>query len=419
MDSQQALEWAAKAFTTFKQSEYEKLDRYLRGDHPLEFATPKFASAFGRAFESFSYNRMPLVVDALADRMQVTGFGANNETISQRAQDIWDQNGMDVQEGVTEREQFSQGDAYLIIEVDPDTGDVLMWPQRANQSRVLYSNERPGTIVCGVKRWKDATGYGRLTIYFPDRIEKYRSTSQSLAIVGQPAEANQVGAADWIGTSWEPYTPDGEEWPLPLAITDTVPMFHFANNAGIDNRGISELHDVIAIQDALNKSLMDLLVAMEFAAYPQRVIVNVDDTREETQEAIQKFVAGVDRLLTLYGTSDAPVQFGEFAAANISQYTDVVEMFDTFISRVSKVPVHYLKMAGDFPSGEALRMAEAPFISKVEDRQRANGAVWADAMRYAVRLSGMEVEPGALRVNWQSAAPLSDEEKYVRADVVR
>ena len=126
-------------------------------------------------------------------------------------------------------------------------------------------------------------------------------------------------------------------------------------------------------------------------------------------------VAGVDRLLTLYGTSDAPVQFGEFAAANISQYTDVVEMFDTFISRVSKVPVHYLKMAGDFPSGEALRMAEAPFISKVEDRQRANGAVWADAMRYAVRLSGMEVEPGALRVNWQSAAPLSDEEKYVRA----
>ena len=39
-----------------------------------------------------------------------------------------------------------------------------------------------------------------------------------------------------------------------------------------------------------------------------------------------------------------------------------MELLDLMVSRVSGVAVDYLRAKGHFPSGQALRMADAPFI---------------------------------------------------------
>lgn len=398
------LGWATTAFTTAQQARYERFYKYLRGDHPLEFATPKFRSAFGRAFDAFSYNRMPMVVDAISDRMQITGFGSTPDTLAKQWEKIWDANRMDVRAGQVEREQLAAGIAYVIVELDPESGDVLLWPQPAHAVRVHYADDRPGHIDYAVKRWRDSAGYDRLSIYYEDRLEKYRARAPR-------ATGAAASTATAFTTVWERHQPDSDQtWPLMLPVPDTVPVFPFPNNAGIDGEGVSELADVIAIQDALNKSLMDLLVAMEFAAFPQRVIVNVDTADKDTATALEQFQVGIDRLLKLVGTEEAPVSFGEFAAANIQQYTDVINLFDTLISRESKVPVHYLQMTGDFGSGEARRLAEIPFVAKVDDRIRAATPVWSDVARYGLRASGTECPPGAIKVNWAPTAALSEEE---------
>jgi hypothetical protein len=173
------------------------------------------------------------------------------------------------------------------------------------------------------------------------------------------------------------------------------------------------LQDVLGLQDALNKTLMDMLITQEFAAFPQRVLINVDVEDDATAESVAKFQAGVDRLLTLMGDKDGkPASIAEFTAANIEQYDKAAEKWDIRISRVSRVPVHHLTMTGDFPSGASLRMAEGPFITKIEDRQRAFGSVLSSAMTYALRSMGVPVEDGDLRVNWASAAPMSEEDAW-------
>lgn len=407
--SDQGLRWAASAFNADVQQRYATYYQYMRGDHPMAFATQKFRSAFGSTLESFAYNRMPMIVDALADRLQITGFGSTPNDLAEEWMEIWDANNMDVRSGQVEREKFTTGDAYLIVEQEPRTGDVLLWPQPANLVRVHRADDRPGHIDYATKRWIDEDGFERLTLYYEDRIEKYRSRQRVVSESG-----TTVFMAD-NPDKWAPYQPDDDlTWPIRLPVTDTVPVFHFPNNAGLsrDGLGISELHDAIAIQDALNKSVMDLLVAMEFAAFPQRVIVNVDDREVKTQEAIRKFQVGIDRLLTLYGTGEAPVSFGEFAAANIAQYTDVIELFDMLISRVTGVPLHWLRMSGDFPSGEAQRMSEVRLVSKADDRIREDTTTWAEAARYALRLKNpsRQVPPGAIKVNWAPTAPLSEAE---------
>lgn len=405
LDADAALKWAIAALTDGRNGRYDTYRRYLDGDQPLAFATEKFKSAFGRTFAEFAYNRTRTVVDAHADRLQVEGFGSDRAELAQAAENLWNANRLDVYEGMIETEAFGMGDAYVIVEKHPERGAVQIWPQRANNVRVAYSEDEPGRIELAVKQWRTNDGYTRVTLYFPDRIEKYRSRTAT------------KGTANVITTlttnSLEPYQPESDtRWPVPLDVDDTVPVFHFANNAGINEYGQSELHDVLPLQDGLNKTFLDMFVTMEFAAFPQRVLINVDTESDDAADAIRKFQAGIDRLLTLYGSADgAPPSIAEFSAANIEQYIAVIEQIERDISRVSKVPLHYLTQTGSFPSGRALRIAEAPFVAKIEDRQRAFGAVWSDVLRYALRLEGRQVEPGAIRVNWKSAAPLSTEDQ--------
>src|SRR5690349_9054710 len=111
------LKWAHDAYRRHG-AHYADCRAYIQGDQPLEYATEKFKSAFGRQFKTFAYNRCAMLVDAHADRMQVEGFGSDSETVSQLAQGVWDDNQMDVREGQVEVEAFGLGDGYVLVERD-------------------------------------------------------------------------------------------------------------------------------------------------------------------------------------------------------------------------------------------------------------------------------------------------------------
>jgi len=265
--------------------------------------------------------------------------------------------------------------------------------------RVHYSENAPGVIDRAARRWVDDEGYTRLNLFYPDRIEKYRSRWKT---------PNSTATAN----AFEPYHAPGDlAWPLMLPIPDTVPVFHFGNNAPLNGYGLSELKPVIPLQDALNKTLMDMIVAMEFAAFPQRVLLNVDTDVEGAFDKITRFQTGIDRMLALTGSSDQiHPSIAEFKAVDIKQYLDVALRWEEQISHVTQVPMHDLIKTGRYPSGAALRMDEAPFTAKIEDRQRGFGFVWADVLRYGMRLQGLDIQPGDLRINWQSAAPMAEED---------
>lgn len=409
-----SLAWAATAFDAERERRYDTYDRYYRGDHDLEYATPKFKSAFGRTFEAFSYNRCANVVEALVDRMQVTGFDAPTEALRTRARELWDGEHMAVHEDRVYREAFTAGDGYVIVEHDPRTDDIHIWPQDASDIRVLYDPNVPGKRVAAVKRWPLDDGRVRLNLYLPGVVYKFVSVGPVSGV------ALSEQAALSIAARYEPYREERVPWPLKLRVPDEVPVFHFANNAAVNEYGRSELCDVIPIQNALNKTLMDLLVAMEFAAFPQRVIVDVDTSNPANDEAIKTFVAGITQILALYSEPDGKTpSLHEFSATNIQQYTAVVELFDQLISRASKVPTHYLTLPTSPPSGEALKVAEAPFTAKIESRQRAFGAVWGEVVRYALRLKGASVPAGVIRPVYASAMPVAIEERLAHAKSAR
>ena len=410
---------------------YQKTERYYRGDHDLAFATEKFANTFGQLFREFAMNLCPAICDAVRDKLRVTGFSVNagppaalpamsaehEETASQAGSlrseidHIWFRNRMQQRTGEIHKEALKNGDAYAIVWFDA-AGDVTIYPQRAANFTVVYDEERPGNILWAAKYWRTSDKRTRLNIFYPDRIERYVTKREADGILPEAKEFVGVGTPAALpangGERAEGYTPAGRRRsdmiPNPFGL---VPVFHFANNADVGCHGLSELAAAIPIQDGLNKSILDMLVAMEFSAFRQRWVAGIEvDIDPETGVAKQPFSSGVDQL---WVSSDPGTTFGDFGASNLDQFLKVKDSFRVDMASVTGTPLHYfLQTSRGFASGESLKQNETRFLAKVRDRQMSFGQTWAELMSFALRLAGHDgVE---LVTNWEDPSPRTEKD---------
>jgi hypothetical protein len=119
----------------------------------------------------------------------------------------------------------------------------------------------------------------------------------------------------------------------------------------------------------------------------------------------------------MIAATDPETRFGTFESSDLTQYVEVLENFRSEIARVSGTPLHYLFITrGDFPSGEAMKSAEARFSRKVENRQGSFGNQWEDLLALALRMEGAgEVTGAMLSLEWDPADP-SAAESAAKAD---
>lgn len=400
------VKWALDAFHA-KAKQYQTARNYYDGDHQLAFASEKLSTTFGRLFKAFADNLMPTVVETVKDRLKLDGFTIAGEkrpdgTVQQQSADeideIWRRNRLLVRANQVHLDSLIEGDSYVIVWPNAQDDDFpTFYPNQATSVVIDYDQEQPGYIVRAAKTFPMNDNRIRLRLYFRDRIETY-ITQHPVQGGGLPDRAN----------AFIVYQSPAEPWPIPNPY-DKVPVFHFANRASIGMPGCSELREAIPLQDALNKSVADMLVASEFYAVPQRYVTGLED-EEVIRDARRRFALASGGL---WATTDKDAKFGEFSAADISKFITVSETFRKEIARVSRTPLHYFALEGSFPSGESLRTAEGPLIRKVKDRQETWGAVWSDAMRFALQLAGRddyEPEP-----KWLNAETRDDDGEVQRA----
>jgi hypothetical protein len=379
----------ALARMSARSGDYRLYREYYEGDHRLAFATQQFNSAFWGTFRRFSDNVCQNVVDTAVDRLELTGFGveAGPESLSLRAREIWQANRMDERAPELLTDALMLGDAYLLVWSDP-SGAPTLYPQPAEQCDIETDPETPGRTLWGVKFWKSSERTERLNIYFPDRIEKYFRPG---------------------GGDWRTFSPQGEVWPLPNPY-GIVPLFHFRCRGRMGGMGRSELKNVIPLQDALNKTVVDTLVGSEVHALPQRWVIGVD-LQFQDGKFVAPFRAGADKV---WAAENPDAKFGQFESADLEQMVTLGDSFRLSVARVSKTPLHYITPGrGNFPSGDALVTAEAPFVKKVRRYATAFGNVWEDAMTLALRIAG-ETEAFRLSAQWADPSPQTEGEKIDR-----
>lgn len=187
-----------------------------------------------------------------------------------------------------------------------------------------------------------------------------------------------------------------------------MPVFHFANDAGVGDFGTSELRDVIPLQDGMNKSIADMLVAGEFVAFPQRWVTGLEPTQADDGTEEWPFKPGADRLWTV---AEQQAKFGQFDPADMTQYLKAQDGWDFKIARVSRTPVHWLTGEVSDLSGIALKTVEGQFVVKAHDRQHGWGPVMAEAVHLAKHMDGVTAERPPVPI-WQPPDARSEAEKW-------
>lgn len=399
------IKWALNELRAKKRvKRYKQTREYYEGKHNMAFAQERFATVFGERFWEITDNLCPAVVDTVADRLTITGFSSSavrkrtvggqtlvSDPLGSHAWSIWKRNRMRQRSNEIHRESLLTGDGYAIVWPDK-SGLAAIWPQAADEMVVEYSEVAPGELTRSARVWRQLDGKMRATLYYPDHLERY--VSERTQTPGNLTEKH-MQLLD-VGEVENPF--------------GRVPVFHFPNKR-LFGYGVSELADVIPLQDALNKSVCDMLVAMEFAAFRQRWATGLDvDVDDDGKPKAPPFRPGVDRI---FAAESKDTTFGEFAETNLEQFLKVQEDLRAEIARVSGTPLHYLFITrGDFPSGEAMKSAEARLTEKLEDRHDAHGPTWEQLMSFALRIEEKSLPRGfELAPSWADPAPRSDEER--------
>jgi hypothetical protein len=344
--------------------DYELARQYYGGEH--DTALTDRLKKFLPPRLKFRDNFCNVVVDALAERLEVIGFESNVEAISDWAWEVWQQNRMDYMQVVVHTETVMLGDSYVLCDWDVENGRPR-WTHQLAEMILPHYSEVTRTIDWASKKWIQHMKIGeepetRLNLYYPDRVEKYVAR----------------------GGVWAKYQDEEDlTWPLPWVASDGspigVPLIHFRNRPLGADFGQSEIINVIPMQDLLNKTLIDLIMVLDTLAFPQRYTVDINH--------------GSSRLEILPGSvtefhteADGGGQVGQWAAAPVDGPLRAIEGIVQHIAGTTRTPQHLFQIAAGMPSGEALKTAETGLVKKAQQRMVNFGNSWEDCITMGLKI---------------------------------
>lgn len=340
--------------------EASRFNDYYEGRHSFLFSQDKFRRAYADLIGRFADNFCSLIVDSVAERLEIDGFRMTDDPEADiDAWSIWQRNDLDALSSTAMTESLVSARAFATVWGDAN-GQPIIQLEDATELTCWYENSNDRrTPSMALKQWQDEWGTWHARLWTPQAT--YRMNAQVRA-----------------GGTWS--DPIAERNPLGI-----VPIVELANRPRLRFDPSSELRVVAPIQDAINKVVRDALVASEFAAYPQRWVTGLDiEVDEDGQPKPPPFDPALDRM---FQAEDNSVNFGQFAAADLGNYVKLVEMLVQHLATVSRVPFHYFLLnGGQAPSGEAITSAEAGLVAKVRDRQIHFGEAWERVMRLAFRV---------------------------------
>lgn len=352
-----------------RKAECDKLDeihRYWRGKQPLP-VVPRAVPVEVRRMAAMSrVNVMGLVVDVLAQSLYVVGYRQEQAVDDDPVWSVWQQNKLDAHQTGVHRSALAYGTAYTTI-LPGDSAPVIrgVSPRRLT---ALYGDDPEWPVMAlEVRGTKQVTYrlYDDTSVYFFDEDETARRP----------------------GEKWHPVFVERQDHDAGVC-----PVVRFRNVEDLDDEVCGEIEPLMPLQDQIDFTTFDLLVAQHFAAFRQRYVLGWLAADEA-----EKAKASASRLWTF---DDPDVKVGEFGQTDLGGYLESRESTLQHLATISQTPPHYLLGKLVNLSAEALAAAEAGQRRKLAERETTFGESWEQTLGLAARLTGGEMSDSA-QVRWR------------------
>jgi hypothetical protein len=345
-----------------KKTAYDLLWSYYEGDHPLVYSTERLQKAFRSINARFSENWCAVIVDSVLERLNLKAFLVPND---QNATDLlnyeWQRTEMALDADDTHLGALVTGESFVIVWRDAPDQPIEAYYNDPRLCYVQYDPESPRIKRWASKWWTETDGRYHLTMYYPDRLCHYKSSSKEM-----PSSANGFKLED---EELNPY--------------EMIPVFHFRTNRRTIKGELNKA--LIEQQDAINKLLADMMISAEYGAFKQRWIISNSDAGglKNAPDEIWELPAGDGRT--------QPTTVGEFTVTELKNYTDAIDRMANAMGVISRTPKHYFYAQGGDPSGEALLAMEAPLNHKVERYVERYSSTWKQVANFILTLSGYSI----------------------------
>lgn len=331
---------------------------------------------FRRFLDESQANWCQLVVNAVAERMQIVAFEWGSS--SDAAWAIWQANGMDADAELVQTDALVTGKGFVLVQPDDQSASgVSITPESPFEATVLY---QPGSgrrvRLAGYKRYADPlTAKVTEIVILPDTI------------------------ATWLPNAAGPVTE-----PNPAGTVGLIEIVPQPRTVGPPR---SELDAAIPINDRIHTTIFNRLVASDFGAFRQiwatgvklaRQMVTTTDADGNVVQAetgVKPWDIGANRLLT---NENPDGRFGAFPGDSLAGYLASVEQDIEALAAITQTPPYYLLGKMVNLSADAIKAAEAGLICKVRRRMLHVGECWETVVRLALSLTG---DPGAANMAGQ------------------
>ncbi len=409
-----------------KAPKWDRRQRYVDGDQDLPFAPPGVNAEYRSLQVQAIANWLSIAMAAPLQRLVPEGFATGRGKAPD--QEVWDQvwqpNSLDSRVGSVFSDMVVHSRGIMGVWTGGTGKPPRIRPEDGKNVHVEGDPEDPWTQAWAVKHivrsapgraMRETTG----RLWLPPSVRGRESASVEVAWVhdedsyrkyerGNPESTEWVRGGDWVLV---------DEGSHDMGHVAFVP---FDNRATSGANPRSDLEPLMPMQDALNTIRFQTLLAMQFSAYRQRIVVGYDPVLRDADGTVipQKdangapmFDAygqpipivsspgrpGVDRLLVFPGDLTKVFDMPE---SDMGNYVTVLGEFLTQFFAVGQVPPQYLLSRMANLSGDALTGAESTLNAKVKQLQTSAGESLELVMRMANRTRGVADTDNASEVQW-------------------
>lgn len=382
--------------------------QYVDGDHDAKLTKERLEQLnlpMGTK-SAFTANYCDTVIQTMVDRIRLEKMQADNNAAAAWAEAVLLDNDIEALQLDLHEACVRDGDAYLMVM--PVNGNPILTFEPAwdgTSGMLIYYTRKGGIkkIDVAIKVWSEREVL-RANAYWDDRIEKYSNAAgKGLILMEDPTP--------WLDR-------DG----LPLG----VPVVHFPNRARAEEDfGLSELENVIPLQDALNRTIHSMVISSEYTAYKQFYTIGLpapDKTAPgRWHQWTVKNQQGTDQL----GIDNSRfVEVGTLGEGTMAPFIDQCKFLIQQIGFVTRTPSPEM-MAGDNSSGESLKQREIGLLGKVKRFETKVSSAWRRVMDLAWKVQATfttEEQPPTYQrftPQWAAAELRNDGDLIANAKAVR
>jgi hypothetical protein len=370
---------------TDRRNDYEEAGAYYEGEVAEVFATAGLRRAMRKTGYRSRLNFCRPVVDAVQNRLEIAAVQGTSDTGSKVIDETWEFNELGLDSNEIHRWALVYGDCYAMVWPDEE-GNIEISYNTPLTTTIVYDPEHPRRKLYALKMWESEDGT-HLNVYGPDTIDKYFTQSKEVT--------------------------EGAQWSLQDSIENPfgeVPVFHFRTMRPF---GRPEHKDAFDAQNYINKQFIQSMITADYQGAPQRYALS----KIESSSEIEDFEEGDTDRENIGALKNGPGEVwymkgvdkvGEFKPADPEVFWKPIKDTVRSMASLTNTPLHYFEKTGNVPSGEALRVAEAPLIKKVADRKQSFGQSWRDLFKFVLKANGLEED---VQVKWVEVESLDELER--------